>query len=115
MFVDFAGEKLSITNEQSGEIKEVEVFIAILGASQLTYVEAIMTQQKEDFIAACENALHFYGGVPAAIVTDNLKSAVSKSSRYEPTLNETFEDFADHYSTTILPWQEHIVQEIKHW
>lgn len=75
MFVDFAGEKLSITNEQSGEIKEVEVFIAILGASQLTYVEAVMTQQKEDFIAACENAIHFYGGVPAAIVTDNLKSA----------------------------------------
>jgi transposase len=103
MFVDFAGEKLCIVDKETGEIKEVEVFIAILGASQLTYVEAVMTQQKEDFIAACENAIHFYGGVPAAIVTDNLKSAVSKSSRYEPTLNETFEDFADHYSTTVLP------------
>ncbi|MBN9295361.1 MAG: IS21 family transposase [Filimonas sp.] len=103
MFVDYAGEKLCITDADSGEVKEVEVFIAILGASQLTYIEAVMTQQKEDFIAACENALHYYGGVPAAIVTDNLKSAVTKSSRYEPTLNETFADFADHYSTTILP------------
>ena len=62
-----------------------------------------MSQQKEEFIAACENALHYYGGVPAAIVPDNLKAAVTKSSRFEPTLNETFADFADHYGTSILP------------
>lgn len=61
------------------------------------------SQGKEDFIAACESALHFCGGVPAAIVPDNLKSAVTKSSKYEPTLNETFLDFAQHYGTTILP------------
>lgn len=103
MFVDFAGEKLNIVDQQTGEVKQVEVFVAILGASQLTYVEAVMSQQKEDFIGACEAALHFFGGVPAAIVPDNLKSAVLKSSKYEPTLNETFVDFADHYSTTILP------------
>jgi transposase len=103
LYVDFAGDKLEIINEQTGELKPVEVFVAILGASQLTYVEAVMTQQKEDFIFACENALHYCGGVPAAIVPDNLKSAVSKSSKYEPTLNETFADFAEHYGTTILP------------
>jgi transposase len=103
LYVDFAGDKLEIINEQTGEVKPVEVFVAILGASQLTYVEAVMTQQKEDFIFACENALHYCGGVPAAIVPDNLKSAVSKSSKYEPTLNETFADFAEHYGTTILP------------
>ena len=103
LYVDFAGDKLEIINEQTGELKPVEVFVAILGASQLTYVEAVTTQQKEDFIFACENALHYCGGVPAAIVPDNLKSAVSKSSKYEPTLNETFADFAEHYGTTILP------------
>lgn len=103
LYVDFAGDKLEIINEQTGEVKPVEVFVAILGASQLTYVEAVMTQQKEDFIFACENALHYCGGVPAAIVPDNLKSAVSKSSKYEPTLNETFLDFAEHYGTAILP------------
>lgn len=64
---------------------------------------AVITQQKEGFIGACENALHFYGGVPAAIVPDNLKSAVSKSSKYEPSVNETFADFTEHYSTTVLP------------
>ncbi len=103
LYVDFAGDKLSIIDKQTGEIQAVEVFVAILGASQLTYVEAVMSQQKEDFIGACEGALHYYGGVPAAIVPDNLKSAVIKSSKYEPVLNETFADFAEHYSTTILP------------
>lgn len=103
LYVDFAGDKLSVVDPTTGEIKDIEVFVAILGASQLTYVEAVMSQGKEDFIVACENALHFCGGVPAAIVPDNLKSAVTKSSKYEPTLNETFLDFAQHYGTTILP------------
>jgi transposase len=103
LYVDFAGEKLSFTDKDTGEVVSVEVFIAILGASQLTYVEAVMSQKKEDFISACENALHYIGGVPEAIVPDNLKAAVTKSNRYEPTLNETFADFADHYGTTILP------------
>lgn len=103
LYVDFAGDKLSIADKQTGEIQDVEVFVAVLGASQLTYVEAVMSQQKEDFIGACEGALLYYGGVPAAIVPDNLKSAVTKSSKYEPVLNDAFADFAQHYSTTILP------------
>lgn len=103
LYVDFAGDKLGLVHEQTGELTEVEVFVAILGASQLTYVEAVGSQGKEDFIAACENALHYCGGVPQAIVPDNLKSAVTKSSKYEPTLNETFLDFAQHYATAILP------------
>jgi transposase len=103
LYVDFAGEKINFTDKESGEVTEAEVFVAVLGSSQLTYVEAVLSQQKEDFIAACENTLHYIGGVPDAIVPDNLKAAVTKSNRYEPTLNETFADFADHYSTTILP------------
>ena len=103
LYVDFAGDKLKIVDKQTGEIQEVEVFVAILGASQLTYAAALMSQQKEDFIGACEGALLYYGGVPAAIVPDNLKSAVTKSSKYEPVLNDSFADFAQHYSTTILP------------
>jgi transposase len=103
MYIDFAGEKLAITDKQSGEVLEVEVFAAILGCSQLTYVEAVYSQRREDLIRACENALYYFGGVPAAIVPDNLKSAVTKSSRYEPSINETFADFAEHYSTAVLP------------
>jgi transposase len=103
MYIDFAGDKLSIVDTDSGEIKEVEVFAAILGCSQLTYVEAVMSQRKEDLIRACENALHYFGGVPAAIVPDNLRSAVTKSSKYEPIINESFADFAEHYTTVVLP------------
>lgn len=103
MYIDFAGEKLSITDQQTGEVQQVEVFVAILGCSQLTYLEAVATQRRQDFIGACENALQYYGGVPAAIVPDNLKSAVARSSKYEPTINETFADFAEHYGTAIVP------------
>jgi transposase len=103
MYVDYAGKTLQITDKDSGEIIPVQFFVAILGASQYTYAEASPSQGKEDFITSVENALHFYGGVPAAIVPDNLKSAVTKSNRYEPTLNETFFDFSEHYGTTILP------------
>ena len=77
--------------------------MAILGASQYTYAEASMSQQKEDFVTSVENAIQFFGGTPAAIVPDNLKSTVIKSSRFEPTINETLADFAEHYQTTILP------------
>jgi transposase len=103
MYVDYTGDKLSYVDQVTGEVVAVEVFVAILGASQLTYVEASMTQKKEDFIGSCENALHYYGGMPQAIVTDNLKSAVIKSDRYEPTLNEMFRDFVEHYHMTALP------------
>jgi transposase len=103
MYVDFAGGKLPFIDPETGEVIEAEVFVSILGASQLTYVEATASQKQEDFIQCCENALYYYGGVPQAIVPDNLKPAVIKSSKYEPTLNETYEHFAYHYSTAILP------------
>jgi transposase len=103
MFVDYAGEKLEVIDITTGEIKKVEVFVAILGASQLTYVEAVESQSLEDFILCSENALHFFGGAPSAIVPDNLKSAVTKTSKYEPQINENFEAFADHYGMSVVP------------
>jgi len=103
MYIDFTGKKLSIIDEDTGEIQELEVFVALLGYSQYTYVEALKSQKKEDFIQATQNALHFFGGVPRALVPDNLKSAVTKADKYEPDLDETFLDFANHYQTTVLP------------
>jgi len=103
MYVDYAGEKLHVKDPEILDTIEAEVFVAVLGASQLTYVEASYSQQKEDFIKSCENALHYFQGVPNAIVTDNLKSAVTRSNRYEPTLNEAFRDFVSHYAMAALP------------
>ncbi len=103
MFVDFTGQKLHLVDALTGEISELEVFVAILGCSQLTFEMAVHSQCKEDFILCCERALHFYGGVPQAIVPDNLKSAVTKASKYEAQLNDTFAAFAEHYRTFGYP------------
>ena len=103
IYVDYAGEKLHLVDIETGEQKSVEVFVAILGCSQLTYVEASYSQQKEDLIASCERSFHYMGGVPNALVPDNLKAAVTKSSKYEPLINQDFAAFAEHYSITVLP------------
>jgi transposase len=103
LFVVFTGKKLSVTNPESGEITEVEVLVCVLGASQYTYVEALPGQKKAFVIRGIENALRYFGGTPRAVVPDNLKAAVTRASRYEPLLNETFEDFANHYGMAVLP------------
>ena len=103
MYVDYAGATLPYVDTQTGEIKNAQVFVAILGWSQYAYVEAVPSQSLEDFIFACENALRYFKGAPLAIVPDNLKSAVFKASKYEPTLNENFKAFADHYGIAVLP------------
>lgn len=111
MFVDFAGKKLEIVDKQTGEVIPVEVFVAILPSSQYTYVEACLSQKREDFISCCSNALHFYGGVPKAIVSDNLKSAVTRASKHEPTINRSFKDFARHYNCVINPTRTYAPQD----
>ena len=103
MFADFAGKHLHITDRITGCLTEVEVFVSILGASQYTYVEGMASQQKEDWIRANENSLIYFGGVPAAIVPDNLRSAVNKACKYEPDINPEFLKFAEHYGTVIYP------------
>lgn len=102
MFIDYTGDKLSLTLPD-GSTRQVEVFVAILGCSQLTYVEAVESQKKEDLISACENAFLYYGGTPRAVVPDNLKAAVTKASRYEAVLNPEFAAFAEHYGVVVYP------------
>lgn len=103
MYVDYCGDKLRVVDMETGEMRLLEVFVAILGCSQLTFIEASRTQTKEDFIESCMRSLAFFEGVPDAIVPDNLKSAVTKSSKYEPIINDAFASFAEHYNTVILP------------
>jgi len=102
-YVDFTGKKLFVTDRTTGELNEVDVFVAILGASQLTYVEALENQRKKNWIRGNANAFAYFGGVTAAIVPDCLKSAVTKTHAYEPDINPEYLDFARHYGTTILP------------
>ena len=103
MYVDFAGDKLEVVDEMTGEVKKAEVFVAILPFSHYTYCEAVWSQRKEDLIKACQNAFGYFGGVTAAIVPDNLKAAVKTSDRNEPVINEEFAAFAEHYGCAVYP------------
>lgn len=103
LLIDFAGKHLEIVDKSTGEVKEVEVFVGILPASGYTYVEAVLNQGKESLIGVTSNCLTFMGGVPLSIVPDNLKSAVTKASKYEAVINKSFKDMGDHYDTVINP------------
>jgi hypothetical protein len=87
----------------TGKIREQEVFIAVLGGSQYTYVEAVEDQSLANFLQVVQNALHYFGGVPLSIVSDNLKSAVTQADKYEAVLNRNFKALALHYQTVALP------------
>ena len=103
LFVDFAGHTMEVIDGATGEIHRAEIFVAVLGASSFIYAEAIPSQTLPDWIAAHVNALTALGGVPRQIVSDNLKSGITKACFYEPTVNRTYADMAAHYRTAIIP------------
>lgn len=110
-FVDYTGKKLFIVDKDTGEQKEVEVFVGILPSSQYTYVEASESQQRDQLIGSMRRCVEYFGGVTQAIVSDNLKSAVSKACKYEPVINKTLKDFALHYGCVIDPARPHSPQD----
>jgi transposase len=103
LFVDFAGKKLSYVDIETGEIIECQVFVACLPYSDYSFCMAVKSQRIEDFIHALTKCLAAIGGVPKVLVPDNLKSAITKASRYEPTVNKALEDFANHYNMAVVP------------
>jgi transposase len=102
-FADFTGHKFPIIDRKTGKEKRVEMFVSILGGSQLTYAEAVKNQKKENWIQVNINSLEYFGGVPQAIMPDNLKSAVTKADKYDPDINPEYNDFAAYYNTVIFP------------
>jgi transposase len=114
VYVDFAGKKFPIVDRYTGEVREVEMLVATLGFSGLTYIEFCVSQKKEDFLQCVENALMYFGGVPLACIPDNLKSGVSKACRYEPRIARDMEDLANHYGIAIVPTRSRKPQD-KAW
>ena len=102
-FVDYAGKKPWLTDPRTGDRHPVELFVSVLGASSYTFSEATLTQQLPEWLASHTHAFRFYGGVPAAIVCDQLRSGVTTPCRYEPGVHRTYADLATHYGTIILP------------
>lgn len=103
LFIDYSGLTVPVTDLKSSEVSDAQIFVACFGASNYTYAEATPSQALPHWIGSHERALTFYGGVPAAIVPDNLKSGVTDPCRYEPGINRSYQDFAEHYQVAIIP------------
>jgi len=103
LLVDYAGQTVPVVDRQTGEVREAQIFVAVLGASNFTYVEASWTQGLPDWIGSHRRCFEFLGGVPALVIPDNIKSGVTSPCFYDPDLNRTYQKLAEHYQTAVLP------------
>lgn len=103
LFIDYCGPTMPVVNPDTGEVRQAQVFVAVLGASNYTFACASWSQKSEDWLNAHAEAFEFFGGVPELVVPDNLKSAVRKTHRYEPDINPSYQQLAAHYQTAIVP------------
>ena len=103
LFVDYAGQTMEITDPETGEIRETQIFVATLGASNYTFAEATLSQDLPSWIQSHVHVFEFFQGVTEILVPDNLKDAVTRSCRYEPDLNASYRELAEHYGAVIIP------------
>jgi transposase len=103
LFVDYAGTTLSVIDGTTGEVFTAQLFVATLGASSYTYAEATFTQGLADWIGSHVHAFSFFGGVSGMVVSDNLKSGITKACFHEPAVNRSYAELATHYDTVIVP------------
>jgi transposase len=103
LFVDYAGQTVPVVDRRTGEIKQAQIFVAVLGASNYTYAEATWSQALPDWIGSHQRAFAYLGGVPEIVVPDNLRAGVSKAHRYEPDINPTYQEMATHYGVAVVP------------
>ena len=103
LFVDYAGRTVAVVDRHTGELRQAQVFVAVLGASNYTFAEATWTQTLPDWVASHVRAFEFLGGCSELVIPDNLGSAVSRAHRYEPDTNPTYHDLARYYGVAVLP------------
>jgi transposase len=102
VFIDYC-DGLSIVDPATGELILTQLFLAVWGASNYTYADATLSQTLPEWIGSHRRALEYFGCVPRVLVPDNLKSGVSKACKYEPELNPTYADMAEHYGCAVVP------------
>ena len=103
LFVDYCGPTMPVVNLDTGEVRQAQISVAVLGASNYTFVCASWSQNQADWLSAHVRAFEFFGGVPELVIPDNLKSAAIKTHRYEPTITPAYRQLAAHYQTAIVP------------
>lgn len=102
-FIDYCGQTVPIVNHSTGEIRHAQVFVAVLGASNYTYAEATESQSLPDWLQSHVRTFEFFGGTPEMLIPDNLRSGVSKACRYDPELNPSYQQLAEHYQLAVMP------------
>ena len=102
-FVDYAGHTMPVTDRHTGEIRQAQIFVGVMGASNYTYCDATWSQTVPDWIGSHIRMLEYFGAAPEILVPDNLKSGVTKACRYEPDTNPSYHDFANHYGIAVIP------------
>ncbi|MFV2008096.1 MAG: IS21 family transposase [Longimicrobiales bacterium] len=103
IFVDYAGQTVPVADPETGEIREAQIFVGVLGASNFTFAEATWTQTMPDWTASHVRMFGYFSGVSELLIPDNLASGVSKACRYDPEVNPTYRELAVHYGTSVLP------------
>lgn len=103
LFIDYSGDRILITDPKTGEQREAELFVSVLGASSYTYAEASSSQTLPDWTASHVRAFEYFGGAPELLIPDNLKSGVNKPCRYEPLINATYQEMAAYYGCAVIP------------
>jgi transposase len=103
LFIDYAGQTVPVQDPRTGDVRQAQIFVAALGASSYTYIEATWSQSLPDWIGSHVRAFEFFGGVPEILVPDNLRTGVTAAHRYEPELNPTYQDLATHYGVAVMP------------
>ena len=125
LFIDFAGQSIEVVDADTGEVRTYPIFVAALGASNYTFALAVRGQDSRSWLSAHVRAFEFFGGVPEVLVPDNLKAGVTKPSFYDPDINRSYQELADHYSTVVIPTRvrkprdkakvENAVQQVERW
>ena len=103
LFIDYAGVKVSVTNSVEGKIRDANIFVAAFGASNYFYTEAHFGETKKNWINAHIRAFEYFKGVPKILVPDNLKTGVTSPCYYEPYINATYQELAEHYNVAVIP------------
>ncbi|RQD78416.1 MAG: IS21 family transposase, partial [Candidatus Syntrophonatronum acetioxidans] len=103
VFVDFAGQTMQIVDRKTGEVTPAHIFIAVLGASNYTFARGVFSCDLENWVLLHCQVFECFGGAPEIIVPDNLRTAVTKTCRYEPDINPSFQEMAEHYGCAVIP------------
>ena len=110
-FIDFSGKRPSLVDRRTGELRPVELFVSVLGASSFIYAEATDTQQLPDWVNAHIRMVEYFGGATTLWIPDQLKSAITRPCRYEAGVNRSYEDLAAHYGAVVLPARSRIPRD----